>query len=687
MTAGPGFGKTTGASIVALAMQSSLGKILVSAPSNIAVGNFAERIDRITVSVAARYNKEKPADNLTRARHRLVVRGFRFRTELAAFKYLLKNPSGGEVAAAGNSKWRLHFAVMTKDSADADGNLFNRLALDGGISALGFIQASGVPVFRLKCQLRMGKGLFDIIANEIYPDVPFTYGASCDISLPGFSSGRLLEKYIHERFPKVSAPVEGTFSPIFINCPGSRVFTDPRSGSRKCPDQIKVALDFAVDLIKTNHGKAEDIVVLSPYAANVEAIGHMRKKRPEYTAALINMPESSTIDGYQGRENDIVIVVMGTSKSTGPLFTSNENRLNVMFTRQRCGLVVVGELDAVATPISSRTPTGQQPVFVLPTPDSLPVPPASLNRRTTRKRAAAPREVADSDDDEKEALSPTPNVGHIPFHSATPGSPHRKRPCPPSVDECVYALPNVHTLPVPLPLYCFLAFTDVFRKPRSEKDCVHSALIVSLGYKTNKLDSYQDTTGVHTSRILSKASFLPVAMRTEPSVTEKSLPALPSRAKQQHKEDDRSRRMRDLHKLWKRPPVTFASSEPAEEILSLEEDPPQKAQLLRRDNETLRQEVAMLRAAQRTDKNRIEDLVQELDRARHDNAEQSRRIARVISAVNKAFSEYKKWMRKSLEMESAEISSLSSGDSQGMIPIGRSAFSDDDDDSLYSSCI
>ncbi|EGY23776.1 uncharacterized protein VDAG_05214 [Verticillium dahliae VdLs.17] len=176
-------------------------------------------------------------------------------------------------------------------------------------------------------------------------------------------------------------------------------------------------------------------------------------------------------------------------------------------------------------------------------------------------------------------------------------------------------------------------------------------------------------------------------MRTEPSVTEKSLPALPSRAKQQHKEDDRSRRMRDLHKLWKRPPVTFASSEPAEEILSLEDDPPQKAQLLRRDNETLRQEVAMLRAAQRTDKNRIEDLVQELDRARHDNAEQSRRIARVISAVNKAFSEYKKWMRKSLEMESAEISSLSSGDSQGMIPIGRSAFSDDDDDSLYSSCI
>ncbi|EGY16738.1 hypothetical protein VD0002_g5064 [Verticillium dahliae] len=174
-----------------------------------------------------------------------------------------------------------------------------------------------------------------------------TYGAGCDISLPEFSSSRLLEKFIQEKFPKLSAPPEGALSLIFINCPGSRVFTDPRSGSRKCLDQVKLTLDFAADLTKTTHEKAEDIVVLSPSAAHCEAIGHMRKKRPEYTASLINVPESSTIDGYQGRENDIVIVAMGTSEFAGPLFTSNGNRLKVMFTRQRCGLVIVGELKAV----------------------------------------------------------------------------------------------------------------------------------------------------------------------------------------------------------------------------------------------------------------------------------------------------------------------------------------------------
>ncbi|KAM0325796.1 hypothetical protein ACHAQA_007098 [Verticillium albo-atrum] len=488
MAAGPGFGKTTGAAIAALAMNSSLGKILVSAPSNVAVCNFADRIDRISIRVAARCNKDKSADDPTRARHRLIVRGFKLDTELAAFKRLLENPATGELPV-GDSEWQFHLsltywalsllgggshisgtraldpdesesvtkirqqfqeqaeydhlrvlldggityqqyasgsmvkaanitalmiaileradmlcttpaatdyepfrswkngqaegiaideaanmhradlysvwgntllpafligdpkqlapAVLTKGVADADGNFFNRLVHDGGISALGFLQASGIPVFRLKCQLRMGRGLFDIIAKEIYPDVPFTYGESCDVSLPGFATGHLLETYIQQTYPKVSPPPAGTLSPLFLNCAGSRVWADPRSGSKKSYDQVKIALDFAVALIKSKHGKAEDIVILSPYAANIEAVATMRRKQPEYTATLLNMPESSTVDGYQGRENDIVIVVMGTSKSTGPGFMCTESRLNVMLTRQRCGLVIIGELEAV----------------------------------------------------------------------------------------------------------------------------------------------------------------------------------------------------------------------------------------------------------------------------------------------------------------------------------------------------
>lgn len=54
------------------------------------------------------------------------------------------------------------------------------------------------------------------------------------------------------------------------------------------------------------------------------------------------MPAASTIGSFQGQENDIVIVVMSTATPGGPGFTSDPQRLNVMLTRQKCGLVIVG---------------------------------------------------------------------------------------------------------------------------------------------------------------------------------------------------------------------------------------------------------------------------------------------------------------------------------------------------------
>lgn len=42
-----------------------------------------------------------------------------------------------------------------------------------------------------------------------------------------------------------------------------------------------------------------------------------------------------------------MVVVMGTTKATGPLFTRDKHRLSVMFSRQKSGLVVFGDLDAM----------------------------------------------------------------------------------------------------------------------------------------------------------------------------------------------------------------------------------------------------------------------------------------------------------------------------------------------------
>ncbi|EEU34592.1 uncharacterized protein NECHADRAFT_19862, partial [Fusarium vanettenii 77-13-4] len=56
-------------------------------------------------------------------------------------------------------------------------------------------------------------------------------------------------------------------------------------------------------------------------------------KKAQYSL-LAAMPEALTIDGFQGQENDVVIIVMGTAYPfPGPGFTSDAQRLNIILTR------------------------------------------------------------------------------------------------------------------------------------------------------------------------------------------------------------------------------------------------------------------------------------------------------------------------------------------------------------------
>ncbi|KPM37738.1 hypothetical protein AK830_g8828 [Neonectria ditissima] len=234
--------------------------------------------------------------------------------------------------------------VMTFKDKDATGNFVNRFANDGKVSPLVFFQATGIPVYRLKTQLRMANGMFDMVSKIVYPSVPLEYAQSCEISLPQFQVGRDLEAFVQERYPAVTAPPAGTLKPVFLHCEGSRVFVDDMTGSKRSPDQVKIALDFAVDFVKTKKVDAGRIVVIAPYAANVDLIDRMRKK-PEY-AVLSTMQPATTVDSFQGQENDIALVIMGTAyPKPGPGFTSDEQRLNVMLTRQLCGLVIVGDIN------------------------------------------------------------------------------------------------------------------------------------------------------------------------------------------------------------------------------------------------------------------------------------------------------------------------------------------------------
>ncbi|KAM3460581.1 hypothetical protein NHJ6243_005752 [Beauveria neobassiana] len=245
-------------------------------------------------------------------------------------------------------------AVMSSmDKGTAEGEYRNRFAKYGRVSALLKFQAMGMPMYRLNQQLRMAKGMFDIASAVIYPDVPFTYNASCNISRPEFKIGRDLETYLRKVYPGLAAPpTSDILRPVFLHCPKSTTVVDPVTSSKMNPDQVTVALNTVAGFVKAMKVDPARISMIAPYAANVVEIKEQLKRR-QYEQ-IRGMPSPSTVDSFQGQENDIIVLVLGTTVASGPGFTVDAARLNVALTRPRSGLIIVGDINAAGPLMDSN---------------------------------------------------------------------------------------------------------------------------------------------------------------------------------------------------------------------------------------------------------------------------------------------------------------------------------------------
>lgn len=109
--------------------------------------------------------------------------------------------------------------------------------------------------------------------------------------------------------------------------------------SKRNPGEALIVTKLLRSILGAGDLAPSDIGVVTPYAAQVALIR-------QHTAALPGgrAIEVMTVDGFQGREKELILFSAVRCNRAGHLgFVSDARRLNVMLTRARRGLVVVGD--------------------------------------------------------------------------------------------------------------------------------------------------------------------------------------------------------------------------------------------------------------------------------------------------------------------------------------------------------
>ncbi|KAK6456726.1 P-loop containing nucleoside triphosphate hydrolase protein [Scheffersomyces xylosifermentans] len=94
----------------------------------------------------------------------------------------------------------------------------------------------------------------------------------------------------------------------------------------------------------------EHVGIISPYNAQVSLLKRSLQKELDQGLREYNKVEISTVDGFQGREKEVIIISLVRSNDSREIgFLKDKRRLNVAMTRPKRQLCVVGDLDLMST--------------------------------------------------------------------------------------------------------------------------------------------------------------------------------------------------------------------------------------------------------------------------------------------------------------------------------------------------
>ncbi|RAH05376.1 MAG: hypothetical protein CMA00_004245 [Methanobacteriota archaeon] len=128
---------------------------------------------------------------------------------------------------------------------------------------------------------------------------------------------------------------------LFLPVDGDEVLS-PDGASKENPVEASWVVKILMDLVDSGGFATSQVGIVTPYAGQVRSI---RDILPEQFQSV----EVRTVDGYQGREKDVIIFSCVRSNIDGNVgFLSDRRRLNVALTRSRRGLIVIGNPDTLS---------------------------------------------------------------------------------------------------------------------------------------------------------------------------------------------------------------------------------------------------------------------------------------------------------------------------------------------------
>ncbi|TVY43950.1 NFX1-type zinc finger-containing protein [Lachnellula occidentalis] len=228
-------------------------------------------------------------------------------------------------------------SVEQGDGFDLNRSLFERLIL------------RGFPHVTLEQQHRMRPEFSKMIRELTYPNLKDAPSTKNRADLRGFTDNFIFLNHAHPE----------------LELEKSKEARDGNSPSRENYFEAHMILKCVRYLAQQGYG-SDKLVVLTPYLGQLRLL---RNQLAEENDPILNDLDSfdlvkaglvvdtasrstkpslrlSTIDNYQGEESDIVLVSLTRSNSSGDVgFMSAPERLNVLLSRARDGLIMIGNSD------------------------------------------------------------------------------------------------------------------------------------------------------------------------------------------------------------------------------------------------------------------------------------------------------------------------------------------------------